>query len=88
MKLNTTTGIEDISVHHNLQRALEKRAKEDSDGEALSPKKTRSSASLDRKNFQCVYCETFQTDSDEPIHRTSIVWPASQSSVEDIPCPS
>jgi len=25
--------------------------------------------SLDRKNIQCIYCETFQKDSDEPIHR-------------------
>ena len=46
---------------HNLQRVLKKRARKNSDGEDFSPKKTRSSfsASLDRKNIQCVYCEMF-----------------------------
>ena len=58
---------------HNLQRAVQKRSREDSDDVAFSPKETRTSfsASLDRKNIQCVRCEMFQKDSDEPIHRAS-----------------
>jgi len=56
---------------HSLQRAVEKCAREHLDGEAFSPKKTCSSFSVsqDRKNIQCVYCDMFQKDSDEPIHR-------------------
>jgi len=58
-------------LSHILQHAVERRAREHSDGEAFSPKKSRSSfsTSLDQKKILCIYCETFKKDSDEPIHR-------------------
>lgn len=58
---------------HIIKRALEKRRREgsDSDGEAISPKKTRScfSASLPRDEIQCVCCEKRKEESGEPIYK-------------------
>lgn len=56
---------------HILERALDKRARDESDSveATFSPKKTRSSfnASLDPTRLQCVCCELCQDESDEQI---------------------
>ena len=59
---------------HIVQRALDKRAREESDSEDIfSPKKTRSSfsATLNHDKIQCVCCQKFQDDSDEQLIRVT-----------------
>ena len=54
-----------------MERELNKRKQEDNKETIVSPKKTRSSfnATLDRLCPQCVCCEKFEVDGDEPIYR-------------------
>ena len=52
-----------------VERELRKREKTESE-EETSPKKTRLSlcATLDRDKPQCVYCEKYEGDGDEPVY--------------------
>ena len=54
-----------------VERELHKRGKSESEEETISPKKIRLSftATLDSERPQCVYCEKYDEDGDEPIYR-------------------
>ena len=63
-------GYRSLFHGYMMERVLSKRKQQDNEETIASPKKTRSrfKATLDRKNAQCVCCEKFEVDGNEPIY--------------------